>query len=148
MDVILLEKVQNLGDLGEVVVVKPGYGRNYLLPNRKAVPATKENREYFEARRAELEKTAAEALSQAQTRKEQIDGNTVTVTAKTGDEGKLFGSVGPADIVDALAGMGITVQKREIRMHEGPIRFIGEHAVEVNLHPEVSAQLNVKVVAE
>lgn len=148
MDVILLEKVANLGDLGDVVAVRPGYGRNYLIPTGKAAPATDENRKVFEARRAELEKAAAQALADANARRENLEGKTFTVTAKAGDEGKLFGSVGPADIVDAMAAAGVEVKKSEIRIHTGPIRQLGAYEVEVYLHPEVSTNVTVEVVSE
>ena len=148
MDVILLEKVSNLGDLGDVVSVRPGYGRNYLIPNGKAAPATEENRAVFQARRAELEKTAAQALAQANARRESLEGKTYTITAKAGEEGKLFGSVGPADIADAMTAANESVKKSEIRIHTGPIRQLGIYQVEIYLHPEVSTNVSVEVVAE
>ncbi len=148
MEVILLEKVSNLGDLGDVVSVKPGYGRNYLIPNNKAAPATEENRAVFEARRAELEKAAAQALALANTRREGLDGKTFTITVKAGEEGKLFGSVGPADIAGAMTAAGVEVKKSEIRIHTGPIRQLGTYPVEIYLHPEVSTNVSVEVVAE
>jgi large subunit ribosomal protein L9 len=148
MEVILLEKVQNLGDLGDVVSVKPGYGRNYLIPEGKAAPATAENRALFEARRADLEKAAADALETANTRRAAVEGKTVTIAVRAGEEGKMFGSVGPVDIVEALAAMDISVQKSEVRLHTGPIRQLGTYEVEVYLHPEVSANVTIAVVAE
>lgn len=148
MNVILLEKVTNLGDLGDEVSVRPGYGRNYLIPNGKAAPATEENRAVFEARRVELEQAAAQGLAQANARKEALEGKTFTITAKAGDEGKMFGSVGPADIVGAMAAADIEVEKSEIRIHGGPIRQLGTYQVEVYLHPEVSTNVSVEVVAE
>lgn len=148
MQVILLEKVSNLGDLGDEVSVRAGYGRNYLIPTGKATPATEENRAVFEARKAELEKAAAQTMAEANARREGLEGKTFTVTAKAGDEGKLFGSVGPADIVDAMAAAGVAVKKSEIRIHTGPIRQLGTYEVEVYLHPEVSTNVSVEVVAE
>lgn len=148
MDIILLEKVQNLGGLGDVVSVRPGYGRNYLIPNGKAVPATERNRKLFEARKAELEKAAADALAEAQSRQQALQGKTVDIAAKAGEEGKLFGSVGPADIAAALEAMNFPVKKSEVRMHGGPLRNIGSYEVEIHLHPEVSANVTVNVVAE
>ena len=148
MDVILLEKVSNLGDLGDVVSVRPGYGRNYLIPNGKAAPATDENRAVFEARRVELEKAASQTLAQANARRESLEGKTYTITAKAGEEGKLFGSVGPADIADAMTAANEAVKKSEIRIHTGPIRQLGTYQVEIYLHPEVSTNVSVEVVAE
>lgn len=148
MNVILLEKVKNLGGLGDEVAVRPGYGRNYLIPSGKAVMATESNRAVFEARRAELEQAETQALDEAKARQQALEGMTVEIAAKAGDEGKLFGSVGPADVVDALGVMEITVQKSEVRMHTGPIRSTGTYEVEVVLHPEVSANVTVNVVAE
>ena len=148
MEVILLERVVNLGGLGEVVNVRPGYGRNYLIPNGKAVPATPANRTEFEVRRAELEAAAAKTLNEAQARREALEGRQVVVKVRAGEEGKLFGSVGPADVAASLTDMGLDVQRREIRMHAGPIRSLGEHEVEIYLHPEVSAYVTVAVTAE
>lgn len=149
MDVILLEKVDNLGDLGDKVSVKPGYARNYLVPSGKAQMATPENLAAFEQRRAELEREAAERLAEAERRREAfeaIEGLEIRVNA--GSEGKLFGSVGPADIVDALNVMGIEAERREVRMPTGPIREAGEHQVEMHLHTDVNVTLNVRVVSE
>lgn len=148
MDVILLERVVNLGGLGEVVSVRPGYGRNYLIPNGKAVSATADNRAAFEARRAELEQTAAASLADAQARKEALEGRQVVIKVRAGEEGKLFGSVGSADVAVALSEMGLDVQRREIRMHSGPIRALGDYGIEIYLHPEVSASLTISVTAE
>ena len=148
MQVILLEKVANLGDLGDQVKVRPGYGRNFLIPTRKAVPATKENIEKFEARRAELEKAATEALAAAQARAEQIAAiGSVTVARNAGDEGKLFGSVGPADIAEALTAAGVEVEKREVIMSEGPFHTTGEFEVNIRTHAEVMQPVYVVVVA-
>ncbi len=148
MDVILLEKVENLGGLGDKVRVRPGYARNFLIPSGKAKYATAENIAEFEARRVELEKAAADALATAQARKEKLDGVEVTVTVKAGSEGKLFGSVGTVDIADALQAAGAEVEKREIRMPEGPIRQAGEYEFVVHLHTDVNATVKVNVVAE
>lgn len=148
MEVILLEKVENLGALGDKVKVKAGYGRNYLIPGGKATPATAENIAAFEARRAELEKQAAEALAVAEQRKSALEKLSITITAKAGDEGKLFGSVGPADIADAVTAAGVAVEKKEVRMPTGPIRIAGEHEIGIHLHTDVNTTLNVTVVAE
>jgi large subunit ribosomal protein L9 len=148
MEVILLEKIRNLGDLGDKVKVANGYGRNYLVPQGKAVPATKENIEHFEARRAELEKQAAEQLAAAQARAEKLNDLTVTIAANAGDEGKLFGSIGTRDIADAVTAAGVEVSKSEVKMPNGVIRNIGEYPLEVILHSDVSATITVKVVPE
>jgi len=146
MNVILLEKVANLGGLGDTVKVRAGYGRNYLIPQGKAKPATPENIAYFESQRAELERRAAEELAAAQARAEHIEGlEAVTIAANAGDEGKLFGSVGPQDIADALTAAGVEVERHEVRMPEGPIRAVGEYSVEVHLHADVNAEANVNV---
>ena len=148
MEVILLEKVENLGNLGDKVNVKPGYGRNFLIPSGKATAATAENIEAFEARRAELEKNAAESRAEAETRKTALEAVSVTLTAKAGEEGKLFGSFGPADIADAVTAAGVAIEKKEVRMPEGPIRMIGEFEVGIHLHTDVNTTLNVTVKAE
>jgi large subunit ribosomal protein L9 len=148
MDVILLEKIDNLGGLGDRVTVRPGYARNFLIPRGKAKYATAENIAEFEARRAELEQAAAELLTAADTRREKIDGTEVTITANAGSEGKLFGSVGPSDIARALAAVGAEVEKREVRMPEGPIRQAGEFEIGIHLHTDVNAIVKVIVVAE
>lgn len=148
MNVILLEKIRNLGDLGDSVTVAAGYGRNFLIPQGKAVPATKENIQHFEERRAELQAAADEKLAKAQARAEQLAGLTVTITANAGDEGKLFGSVGTADIADAVTAQGVELEKKEVRMPEGAIRQTGEFTFEVHLHPEVEANIKVIVVGE
>ena len=134
MDVILLEKVANLGSLGDKVKVKAGYGRNFLLPYGKAVAATADNLKAFEERRAELEKAAAEKLSAAQARGEALEGASVTITSKAGEEGKLFGSVTVRDIAEAAEAKGVSLEKSEIRMPEGPIRELGEFDIDVHLH--------------
>ena len=148
MNVILLEKIANLGDLGDSVKVKAGYGRNFLIPQGKAVPATPDNVEKFEARRAELEKSAAEKLSTAEARKDAISNLTITIAQKAGDEGKLFGSVGTSDIAHAISEAGVPVEKREIRLPTGAIRQIGDYTIEVELHSDVIAEISVNVVAE
>ena len=146
MNVILLEKVANLGGLGDTVKVRAGYGRNYLIPQGKAKPATPENIAYFESQRAELERKAAEELAAAQARAERIEGlEAVTIAANAGDEGKLFGSVGPQDISDALTAAGVEVERHEVRMPDGPIRAVGEYSVEVHLHADVNAAANVNI---
>lgn len=148
MEVILLQKVENLGELGDKVAVKSGYGRNYLLPTGRAVPATKANQEVFEARRAELEKQEAGALAAAEARKEKIEGMSVTVARKAGDEGRLFGSVGTADIAAACTQAGVEVAKKEVRLPEGPLHVTGEFEVELHLHSDVDATLKLHIVPE
>jgi len=148
MEVILLKKVDNLGKLGDRVKVRPGYGRNFLLPTGAAAPATKANIEAFEARRAELEKEAAETLAAAQARKERFEGMAVTIARKAGDEGRLFGSVGAADIAEAASAAGVELAKREVRLGEGPIHSLGEFEVKLHLHADVDATLKVTIVAE
>ena len=149
MEVILLTKIDNLGDLGDKVKVKPGYARNFLIPSGKAKFATAENLAEFEARRAELEKIAAESLANAEARKAELDGYKIQITAKaSGDEGKLFGSVGPVDIANALNEAGKAVEKKELRMPAGAFRHIGEYQVDIHLHTDVNATINVEVVGE
>jgi large subunit ribosomal protein L9 len=148
MDVILLEKVHNLGKLGDRVKVRAGYGRNYLIPNRKAVPANEANVAKLEALRADLEKAQAEALAQAENRAGALRGRVVTLTARVGDEGKLFGSISTTDIAEALTRDGVEVAKREVRLPNGPLRVIGDHAVDLHLHADVNATVTVRVVAE
>lgn len=150
MDVILLEKVANLGGLGEKVSVKSGFGRNYLIPQGKAVFASPENVKRFEERRAELEKQAAENLAAAEARKAQIEGlaSGVTITHKAGEEGRLFGSVGTVDIAHACTEAGVEVAKAEVRLPEGPFRVAGEYEVTVHLHTDVNATLKVTIVGE
>ncbi|WP_419812115.1 50S ribosomal protein L9 [Bacterioplanoides sp.] len=148
MQIILLEKVANLGELGEQVTVKPGYARNFLFPQNKAVPATKANVEQFEARRAELEKAAAEKLAEANSRKEKIEGIELSVAVRAGDEGKLFGSLGNRDIAELATEAGVELSKAEVRLPTGPIRSVGEFDVAIHLHAEVNAVLKLHVVAE
>lgn len=148
MDVILLEKVKNLGSLGARVSVKAGYGRNFLIPQGKAVPATEANVAAFEARRAELERQEADVLAAAQARAAQLAEVAVVIAAKSGDEGKLFGSVGTRDIADAITAAGVTVDKSEVRLPNGAIRNTGEYTVALHLHSDVNAEVSVTVVAE
>ena len=146
MNVILLENVENLGNIGDLVKVKPGYGRNYLLPQGKAALATPENMKEIEARRAELEKAAAEDLAAAKKRAGAIEGMELVIPANAGPEGKLFGSVGPIDIADAFEKVQVEVERSEVRMPEGPIQELGEFTVGVHLHPEVDVDITVRVV--
>jgi large subunit ribosomal protein L9 len=145
MQVILLEKVQNVGDLGEVVKVKPGFARNYLIPHGKAKRATPENLKLLEAKRADLEKLAAEKLTLAQERAAKLEGVTVQVTQKAGVDGRLFGSVTNVDIVEALQKLGHAVEKAMIRMPEGPLKQVGDFPLTVVLHTDVAAQITVSV---
>ena len=148
MNVILLETVENLGSIGDLVKVKPGYGRNYLLPQGKAALATPENMKQIEARRAELEKAAAEELAKAKERSKAFENLEIVVQANAGPEGKLFGSVGPVDIVEALAAVQVEAERAEVRMPDGPIQEVGEYTINVHLHSEVNAEVLVKVVGE
>jgi len=148
MEVILLQKVDNLGNLGDKVKVRAGYGRNFLIPHGKAKPATAANIAEFEKRRAELEKHAAEMLSVAEQRKAGLEGKSVTINAKAGQEGKLFGSVGTVDIAEALTAAGLKVERKEVRMPQGPIRVAGEHKVEIHLHTDINVEVTITVVAE
>ena len=148
MQVILLEKIANLGDLGDQVSVKSGYGRNYLVPQNKAVPATAENIAQFEERRAELERTSNERLGEAQSRADKISGTQLTITSKAGEEGKLFGSITVRDIAEAAGRRDIRLDKSEILLPDGPLRTLGEFDVDTKLHPEVIATLKVTVLAE
>ena len=148
MEVILLAKIDNLGDLGEKVKVRPGYARNYLVPSGKAKFATKENVAEFEARRAELEKIASESLARAEARKADLDGFKITVTAKTSSEGKLFGSIGTGDILEALQKAGKEIEKKEIRLPSGVFRHTGEYQVDIHLHTDVDATVHLEVIAE
>lgn len=148
MEVILLERVANLGNLGDRVTVRSGYGRNFLVPSKKAVPANDANIAEFETRRAELEKAAAEILATAQSRAEQIASiGKITIKANAGEEGKLFGSIGVTDIVDAAAAAGITVERREVSLPES-IRNVGEFEITFQLHSDVSQAIQLFVEAE
>ncbi len=148
MEVILLEKVVNLGNLGDKVNVKSGYARNFLIPQLKAVMATAKKIAEFETRRAELEKAAADKLAAAQTRATALGKIEVVIAHKAGDEGKLFGSVGTLDIADAMTAAGAAVDKSEVRLPTGIIRQVGSYEIDVNLHADVTATVNVQVVAE
>ncbi|MGB5688190.1 MAG: 50S ribosomal protein L9 [Woeseiaceae bacterium] len=148
MNVILLESVENLGGIGDLVKVKPGYGRNYLLPQGKAALATEANMKAIEARRAELEKAAAEELAKAKARSKAFEGLEVIIQANAGAEGKLFGSVGPVDVVEALGAVQVEVERAEVRMPDGPIQEIGDFTVGIHLHSEVNAEVLVHVVGE
>lgn len=148
MQVILLEKIENVGSLGDLVDVKSGFARNYLLPQGKAEMATKDNVEAFAQRRAELEKQQAEVLGAAQARAAQLEGMSVTITSRSGTEGKLFGSVGTEEIRAAISEAGVDVEKKEIRMPDGPLRNIGEHPISLHLHSDVDSQVTVVVVGE
>ncbi|MDX5298963.1 MAG: 50S ribosomal protein L9 [Gammaproteobacteria bacterium] len=148
MEVILLEKIGNLGVLGDKVKVRAGYGRNYLIPYGKAVPATESNIKEFEVRRAELEKAAADKLATAQARAADLQDKVFTVSAKAGDEGKLFGSVGARDIADIITAGGVAVSKSEVRLPEGPLRTTGEFVVELHLHADVNVDVTIAIVAE
>ena len=148
MQVILLEKIGKLGELGQQVNVKPGYGRNYLIPNGKAVPATPENVEKFESQRAELERAQADSLAAAQVRAEKLNELEVTLHRKVVSDDKLYGSVGMNEIAEAIAGAGLEVTKREIRLPDGPFRTVGEHEVELHLHADVDARIKLVIAAE
>jgi len=148
MKLILLEKVQKLGDLGDTVNVKSGYGRNFLVPQGKAVPATRDNVAMFEARRAELEMAESTKTSTAETRREAMADVVVEMTANASDEGKLFGSIGPREVADAVSALGHALEKSEVVMGEGPIRYTGEHDVVVHLHADVETTVKVIVTPE
>lgn len=148
MQVILMEKVVNLGNLGDIVKVKDGYARNFLIPQGKAKRATEENKKVFEERRAELEKQQAEILAAAQAKAAQLEGVSVTVARKAGVDGRLFGSVGNADIAEALKAQGIEIEKAMVRLPEGPFKAVGEHQVEIALHHDVVATVTVAIVGE
>jgi large subunit ribosomal protein L9 len=149
MEVILLEKIGKLGGLGDRVTVKPGYGRNFLIPQGKAVPATATNVAEFEGRREELENTAAVGVAAAQARGDQLaELGTITIAANAGEEGKLFGSVGTRDIADAVTAAGVEISKSEVRLPDGALRELGEFEVSVHLHTEVDGVVSVAVVQE
>ena len=148
MDVILLTKIDNLGDLGDKVRVKPGYARNYLIPSGKAKFATAENLAEFETRRAELEKVAAESLATAEARKAELDGHKISITAKIAGEGKLFGSIGMVDIANALAESGKQVEKKEIRLPSGSFKEVGEYKIDIHLHTDVNATIDLEIIGE
>jgi len=148
MEIILLDKVANLGSLGDRVKVRSGYARNFLLPQGKATLATVANVAKFEARRAELEKVVRENLSGAEERKASLEGFKLSITAKAGSEGKLFGSIGTSDIADAVTAAGHKLSRSEVRLPNGPLRSVGEHVVTVHLHSDVELELPVTIVAE
>ncbi|MEI7994650.1 MAG: 50S ribosomal protein L9 [Methylococcaceae bacterium] len=148
MEVILLEKIANLGNLGDKVIIKSGYGRNYLVPQGKAVPATATKIAEFEARRAELEKAAAEKLNAAQKLGNELNKLQIVITQKAGDEGRLFGSVGTHNIAEAITVAGIAIEKHQIRLPNGAIRHIGEYPIDINLHSDVIVTLTIKIAAE
>jgi len=147
MNVILLDNIEQLGSIGDLVKVKPGYGRNFLIPHGKAALATPENMKAIEARRAELEKAAADELGAAKKRLDAISGTELVISANAGSEDKLFGSVGPLDIVEALEKIQIKVERSEVRMPDGPIHELGEFQIGVHLHSEINAEILVRVVA-
>jgi len=146
VDVILLKKVGGLGELGDKVAVRPGYGRNYLIPQGYAAPATPENLKAFEERRAELEREAAEALAAAEARKERLADLSVSIARKAGDEGRLFGSVGTTDIAAAITEAGVEVEKSEVRLPSGPLRNVGEYEIDLHLHSDVDTTVRVEVI--
>ena len=148
MEVILLEKIANLGELGQVVKVKDGYARNFLIPQGKAKRATDENRKAFEARRAELEKAQATALAKAQERAAKLSGLTLQITQKAGPDGRLFGSVTNYDIVEALGKQGHEVERAQIRMPQGPLKQVGAFPIEIALHTDVDVTITVSVLGE
>ena len=148
MEIILLEKIANLGAMGEKVNVKPGFGRNYLIPQGKAAPATAENIAEYEARRADLEKAAAEALAAAQARRDLLVEKVITITSKAGDEGKLFGSVGTADIAAVVTEQLTAVERHEVRLPDGAFRALGEHDVQLQLHTDVAVIVKLLIEAE
>ncbi len=148
MQVILLEKIVNLGNLGDLVNVKPGYARNYLVPQGLATVATEENIKIFEGRRAELEKASADKLQAAKARASELEGKSVEIASLASDEGKLFGSVGVIEISEAFTAKGFELAKSEVQLPEGPLKMIGEYEVAVSVHPEVGFNVNVTVVAE
>ncbi len=148
MEVILLKKIDNLGGLGDRVVVKGGYGRNFLVPTGQAVSATPENLAAFEERRAELEKQAAQSLAVAESRKVQLEQLSIRIPCKAGDEGRLFGSVGTSDIAQAVHEAGIELAKQEVRLPQGALRVTGEYEVDLHLHTDVDAKLKLEIVPE
>lgn len=148
MEVILLEKIANLGNLGDKVSIKAGYGRNYLVPKGKAVPATAKKIAEFEARRAELEKAAADRLAAAQSHAEKLAKLTIVITHKAGDEGRLFGSVGTHNIAEAINAVGGAIEREQIRLPNGAIRHVGDYDVDVSLHSDVTVTISIKIAPE
>ena len=148
MDIILLQRIKNLGKLGDKVSVKAGYGRNFLIPQGMAVAATESNTAAFEARRAELEKAEADVLAAAQASADHLDEVNIVITAKAGDEGKLFGSIGTRDIANALTNAGLEVDRAEVRLPNGALRHTGEFNIAIQLHHDVTAEVLVTIVSE
>jgi large subunit ribosomal protein L9 len=148
MEIILLEKIANLGNMGEKVNVKPGYGRNYLIPQGKAAPATAANIAEYEAQRAELEKAAAEGMVAAEARRDALIDKVITITSKAGEEGKLFGSIGTADIAQVLTEQYVPVERNEVRLPDGAFRMVGEHDVQLQLHTDVNVSIKLIIEAE
>jgi len=148
MEVILFEKIDRLGGIGDLVNVKAGFARNYLLPQGKAKIASEENKAEIEARRAEFEQMAADALAAAEKRRDEIEAKTFEITAKSGTEGKLFGSVGNIDIAAVISDAGIEVEKREVRLPEGPLRMAGEYEIVLHLHSDVDAVAKITIIAD
>ena len=148
MEIILLEKIENLGAIGDKVNVKPGYGRNYLVPQGKAAPATAENIAAFEARRAELEMASADALQVAEARRDLLADKQITISAKAGEEGKLFGSVGTAEIASSISDTGVAVERNEVRLPEGAFRMLGDYEVQLHLHTDVNVTVKLTIEAE
>ena len=148
MEIILLEKIANLGVMGEKVNVKSGYGRNYLIPQGKATPATADNIAEYEARRADLEKAAAEVLAAAEVRRDALLEKVITIVSKAGDEGKLFGSIGTADIASVISEQLIPVERNEVRLPDGAFRATGEHDVQIQLHTDVNVAVKLIIEAE
>jgi large subunit ribosomal protein L9 len=148
MEVILFEKIDRLGGIGDLVNVKAGFARNFLLPQGKAKVATEANKAEIESRRAEFEKLAAETLAAAEKRREQVEALSISITAKSGTEGKLFGSIGNIDIAGAITEAGVEVEKREVRLPEGPIRQAGEYEITLHLHTDVDAVAKITIIAE
>jgi large subunit ribosomal protein L9 len=147
MEVILLEKVDNVGGIGDLVRVKSGYARNYLIPQGKATLATPENKAKFESRRAELEAKAASELAAAQARAKQLEGLVLKIEMQAGTEGKLFGSVGTVDIAEEISKLGIEIERSEIRLPDGPLRVVGEHQIDLHLHADVNVTIKVMIEA-
>ncbi len=148
MEVILLQKIANLGEIGDRVKVKSGYGRNFLLPGGKATLATAENIAKFESRRAELEAKSSADLASARTRSAALEGFTLSIAAKAGSEGKLFGSIGTSDIAEACLKAGQRIERAEVRLPDGPIRMVGEHVITLHLHGDINVQVPLTVIAE
>ena len=148
MEVILLQKIANLGDIGDRVKVKPGFGRNFLLPGGKATLATPENIQKFESRRVELEARAATDLAAARERATALEGFKLSITAKAGNEGKLFGSIGTTDIAEACQAAGHKIERSEVRLPGGPIRAVGEHVITLHLHSDINIEVPLTVIAE